>query len=140
MNELIASSKQLVHNVKTSYDNFGRRAHITIVSGIGLIVGGTSGLANAGLTAGDIGNNLGDQTVGMSSGALRLFGFVGLCFVGIALMKGRDAKKQGESVGTYVGMGIVGAVLLSISAIITMVNLSLLGTDASQTIQGQIIQ
>jgi len=102
------------------------------IPGAALASGGNQSL-------GDVGQRSGDSAVGLTGGALMLFGFVGVVFVAIALMKGRQAKQQGESVGTYVGMGVVGACLFSISIIISIINYTAFGVDASQDVQGQII-
>lgn len=140
MKELLTSSKQLAVNVKRGYDDIGRRAHIALITGLSALVTAVPELAHATPTIGDVGNNAGDQSSGLTSGALRLAGFAGIVLVIIAFVKGRNAKQQGESIGTYIGMGIVGALLLAIPVIISIVNVSLIGTDASTTIQGQIIQ
>jgi len=140
MKELLTPSKELAKNVKRSYDDICRRAHIAVLTGFSLLVGAVPELAHATPTIGDVGSNAGDQSSGLTSGALRLAGFAGIVLVIIAFVKGRNAKQQGESIGTYIGMGIAGALLLSIPIIISIVNVSLVGSDASQSIQGQIIQ
>jgi hypothetical protein len=140
MKELLTSSKQLAVNVKRGYEHIGQRAHIALLTSLSVLATAVPELAHATPTIGDIGNNAGDQTSGLTSGALRVAGFVGIVLVIIAFIKGRNAKQQGESIGTYIGMGIVGALLLSVPIIISIVNQSLLGSDASSTIQGQIIQ
>lgn len=140
MKELLTSSKQLAVNVKRGYDDISRRAHIALITGLSVLVTAVPELAHATPTIGEVGKNAGDQSSGLTSGALRLAGFAGIVLVIVAFIKGKNAKQQGESIGTYIGMGIVGALLLAVPVIISIVNLSLIGTDASTTIQGQIIQ
>lgn len=140
MKELLNSSKQIVTKVKTAYFDIGCRAHVALLTVTGMIFSAFPELAEATPTIGDLGNNVGDQTTGLSSGAIRLFGFVGLVMVGVAFMKGRTAKSQGESIGGYIAMGIIGAILFSIVTIVSIVNVSVIGSDASTTVQGQIIQ
>ena len=106
----------------------------------GMLVTAFPELSHATPTIGDVGSNAGDQSSGLTSGALRIAGFVGIVMVIIAFVKGRTARQQGESIGGYVALGIVGALLFAVPTVISIVNVSLIGSDASQTIQGQIIQ
>lgn len=140
MKELFNSSKQVIKKVNTAYFEIGCRAHMALLAVTGMLLTSFPELAEATPTIGDLGNNAGDQTTGLTSGALRLFGFIGIVMVGIAFMKGRTAKQNGESIGGYITMGIIGGIMLSIVTIISIVNVSLIGSDASSTIQGQIIQ
>tara|TARA_R110002072_G_scaffold301723_1_gene482167 strand:- start:23057 stop:23470 length:414 start_codon:yes stop_codon:yes gene_type:complete len=137
MNELLTTSISSAKRIKEGYENVGRRAHIAFITGLGML---SSEMALATPTIGQIGTNAGDQSTGLTSGALRLAGFVGIVMVIIAFVKGRNAKQQGEGIGTYIGMGILGALLLSVPIIIAIVNTSLIGSDASATMQGKIIQ
>jgi hypothetical protein len=140
MKQLLQNSRSLVTKAIDGYGDIGRKAHISMMLALGALVTSMPELAHATPSIGDVGSNAGDQSSGLTSGALRLAGFAGIVLVIIAFVKGRNAKQQGESIGTYIGMGIVGALLLAIPVIISIVNVSLIGTDASQTIQGQIIQ
>jgi hypothetical protein len=141
MKQLLQSSRSLATKVSARYDDMGRKAHISMMLALGAVLTTFPELSHAQTPSlGDVGKNAGDQSSGLTSGALRLAGFVGIVMVIIAFVKGRNAKQQGESIGAYVGMGIVGALLLAVPVIISIVNVSFLGSDASQTIQGQIIQ
>jgi len=140
MKQLLHNSRFLVTKAIDGYGDMGRKAHISMMLALGALVTSMPELAHATPSLGDVGNNAGDQATGMTSGALRLAGFVGILLVIIAFVKGRNAKQQGEGIGAYIAMGIVGSLLLAVPVIISIMNVSFLGTDASQTIQGQIIQ
>ncbi|MFA0809416.1 DUF6750 family protein [Microbulbifer epialgicus] len=140
MKDLINHSKRVGLKLKQGYDDLGRRAHIGLMMLMIPVLSLTSDLSHATPTIGDLGNNTGDQTTGLTSGALRIAAFVGICFMIVAFVKGRTAKSQGESIGGYITMGIIGALLFAIPTIISIVNVSLIGSDASQGLQGQIIQ
>lgn len=128
---------QVASSIKTGYDHLGRKVFVSASTTVAMFA---PTLASAGVTIGDVGTNVGDQSSGLTSGALRIAGFVGIVLVAISLIKGRSAKQQGESIGSYVGMFLVGALLLAIPTLITIANVSLIGSDSSSTIQGQIIQ
>jgi len=112
----------------------------TIIASVGVFAFFITVPAFATQTIGEVAGNLGDQSVGLTGAAIRIFGFIGIAMVGIAFIKGRTAKQQGEGIGSYVMMGMIGAVLLSIVTIVSVVNQSAFNTDASATVQGQIIQ
>jgi len=120
--------------IGSAYTNVCRKTVIALSTGV--IAGHSYG---ADITLGDVGNNAGDNASGLTNGALLLAGFVGVVMVIIAFVKGRSARQQGEGIGGAVGLGLLGALLLAVPTIISIVNNSLLGSDASSTMQGQII-
>jgi len=127
--------------LKQGFDGLSRRLYMFIAMSLTGLFSMMPGWAIAGVgTIGDVGNRAGDQSTGLTSGALRIAGFLGFVMVIIAIVKGRSAKQQGEGIGVYVGMGILGALLLAVPTLVSIFNVTLLGTDASQDMQGQIIQ
>ena len=140
MKKLTNSSAKAAMCIKQGYDHVGQRSYVFVKTTVAAAVAATTpSLSHAAKTIGDIGTNVGDQATGLTEGALRISGFIGIVMVIVALIKGRASQKQGDSIGTAVSMGVIGALLLAIAAIITIVNTSILGTDASAGIQGQII-
>lgn len=141
MKQLLTSLKKVALKAIQGYDDLCRKAHITRMMVLGMLVSASPELSYATTpTIGDVGDNAGNQAAGLTSGLLRLAGFIGLSMVVLAFVKGRTAKQQGESIGGFVALGIIGALLLSIPIVVSIVNVSLLGSDASTTIQGQIIK
>lgn len=140
MNKQVNRLKQIAVLATQRCIDVGNRVHIALVMAISAAVTAVPELAYATPTIGDLGSNAGDQSTGLTSGALRIAGFAGIICVIIAFLKGRNARQQGESIGGYITLGIVGALLFAIPTVISIVNTSLIGSDASSTIQGQIIE
>lgn len=88
---------------------------------------------------GQVAKEMGSNASGLAEGALSLAAFVGVVMVIIALVKGRNAKQQGESVGSYVAMGLIGALLFSVPTLISIFTMSSIGSDTSQGMQGSVI-
>jgi heme/copper-type cytochrome/quinol oxidase subunit 2 len=94
-----------------------------------------------GLDAGGVGKNVGNQMSGLTEGALKTSAFVGIVLVIIGTMKWLGARQnQEEAPKEAIKMTAVGAVLLAIPIIITIVNMSFFGTDASSDMQNAIIE
>lgn len=89
-------------------------------------------------TFGDMGTQVGGNATGMSSGALSLFAFIGVCFVGIGFITGKKAHKQNDGLAGPIASAIIGAILLAIPAYISVANSSIFGSDTSETMQTSI--
>ena len=133
MQSFTSKVSEMGERIGSAYTQGCRRTVVALSTGV------VVGKANATPTLGDVGNNAGANAAGLTNGALLLAGFVGVVLVIIGFIKGRSARQQGESIGSAVGMAIIGALLLAIPTIISIFNTSLLGSDASSSMQGQII-
>lgn len=140
MNKLLTPVKKLAADVNEGYNYAARRGYVAILAGVGMLASAVPQVASAAATVGDLGNNVGDNSGGVTSGLLRFAGVVGFIFVIMGLVKVVNARKQGEGYGAPIGMLFIGAFLLSIPTLVSIMNTSVIGTDASQTVQGQIIQ
>ncbi len=89
---------------------------------------------------GQIGTNVANQGTGLTQMFLIGFGVVGFAMVGIGLIKWKNAKQSGESMGGIVGMIVIGAILLSIPAIIGVMQSSVFGTNEAQGTLDQLVQ
>jgi len=89
---------------------------------------------------GQIGTNVANQGQGLTQMFLIAFGVIGFAMVGIGLVKWKNAKQSGESMGGIVGMIVIGAILLSIPAIIGVMQSSVFGTNEAQGTLDQLVQ
>ncbi|MFK5949488.1 MAG: hypothetical protein QM500_12050 [Methylococcales bacterium] len=89
---------------------------------------------------GAIGTNVAGQGTGLTQMFLIGFGVVGFAMVGIGLIKWKNAKQSGESMGGIIGMIVLGALLLSIPAIIGVMQATTFGTNNAQSTLDQIVQ
>lgn len=130
MSVLFSSLKSGLRTVQESYDNVGRRTHIGLVTGLLML----PAFANAsGQNLGAIGTNVANSASGLTRGALNIAGFIGIILIIVAFVKGRGARQQGEGIGTYVGMAVIGAMLFAIPTVISVFSTTVFGTDSSVT-------
>lgn len=78
-----------------------------------------------------IGLLLGNNAVGLTEGSLHLAAFVGIVLLVTSLIKIRQARMYGETIGGFVAMAFVGAMLFSVTTLISIVNTSAFGVDES---------
>ena len=140
MNKLLTPVKKLAADVNEGYNYAARRSYVAVLAGVGMLASAVPQLSSAATTVGDMGNNVGDNSGGVTSGLLRAAGVIGFFMVVVGVIKIVNARKQQEGYGASIGMLFAGAFLLSIPTLVSIFNTSVLGTDASQTVQGQIIQ
>lgn len=127
--------KSLFQKAKQGYDTGCQKLHTKASV---LVVAAASSMsatsANAAVTdLGSMGTRAGSQGTGLTTGALQIAAFIGVVMFITALIKGRSARDQNESIGKYVAMGIVGAFMFAIPVLIGIFNNSLLGTTGTST-------
>lgn len=97
-----------------------------------LALAGTAALptsANAAVgDLGTMGQKMGSQGAGLTTGALQVAGFVGVVMVIVGLIKVRSAKDQNEPATKYVTMVAIGALMFAIPVVISIFNTSIIGT------------
>lgn len=130
--------KSLVKKSARKIATAAQKAHIALVVGAAGI--GLSDSAVAAISIGDVGDNVGENSVGLSKAILRIFGLVGFGMAGVGLMKFKSAKQSGEGLGPPITMIVIGAGLLAIPVIIGVMSMTALGTDATTEMSGQLIQ
>lgn len=138
MKKKSTASIGFIGRIQKSYTSVCQKASVALLTGVSAS-GSNLALAAGGVTLGSVGTNAGNNATGLTSGALLIAGFVGVVMVIIAFVKGRSAKQQGEGIGSYVAMAALGALLLAVPTVISIINNSVIGSDASSGMQGQII-
>lgn len=130
--------KSFIRKASRAANECTQKAHVALVVGaMGL---GMSDSALAAISIGDVGDNVGENSVGLSKAILRIFGLVGFGMAGMGLLKFRNAKQSGDGLGPPITMIVIGAGLLAIPVIIGVMSMTALGTDATTEMSSQLIE
>lgn len=130
--------KKHVKKYKNTINALTQKAHIALV--VGALGMGMSDSTLAAISLGDVGDNVGENSTGLSKAILRIFGLVGFGLAGMGLLKFRTAKQSNEGIAQPVTMIVVGAFLLAIPVVIGVMSMTALGTDATTDMSSQLIQ
>lgn len=118
-----------INSLKTKFRTACQKVHTKSTM---LALAGTAALptsANAAVAdLGSMGQKMGSQGAGLTTGALQVAGFVGVVMVIVGLIKVRSAKDQNEPATKYVTMVAIGALMFAIPVVISIFNTSIIGT------------
>lgn len=121
-------SGSILGNVLLASHNIRSVAPAALVGAISTVVPFTAAEAQS---LGDIGNTMAASGTGLKTAALTLFAVVGIGMVGMALIKWKNASKSGEGMGGIIGMLAIGAILMSVAAVIGVFQSTVFGSDQS---------
>ena len=95
---------------------------------------------SGGLSLGKVGENVAGQMSGLTKGILYSFATAGVLLVGFGTMKWQTSRNnQEDTPKEAIKATAIGSVLLAIPIIITLVNVSFFGSDASAKMQNSVI-
>ncbi len=111
---------------------------IGLVVGLAALVTLVAGSAFAAGGFGAVGENIGSQSAGMSTGVKQIAFFVGLLFVVVGLIIFANLKKTNTQASVPITMIVVGVCLLALTTIISTGSETIFGSDKTQSAQSSL--